>query len=39
MVGGVKKYKVEFFPKFKFKPFIIDDKTRDDNLEFTTPSV
>lgn len=39
MVGGVKKYKVEFFPKIKFKPFITDAKTKGDNLEFTTPSV
>ena len=39
MVNGVKKYKVEFFPKMKFKPFIADAKTKGDNLEFTTPSV
>jgi len=39
MVGGIKKYKVEFFPKVKFKPFITDAKTKGDNLEFTTPSV
>lgn len=39
MVGGVRKYKVEFFPKLKFKPFITDAKTKGDNLEFTTPSV
>ena len=39
MVGGVKKYKVEFFPKVKFKPFIADSKTKGDSLEFTTPSV
>ncbi len=39
MVGRVKKYKVEFFPKIKFKPFITDAKTKGDNLEFTTPSV
>ena len=39
MVGGAKKYKVEFFPKVKFKPFITDAKTKGDNLEFTTPSV
>lgn len=39
MINGVKKYKVEFFPKIKFKPFITDSKTKGDNLEFTTPSV
>lgn len=39
LVGGAKKYKVEFFPKVKFKPFITDAKTKGDNLEFTTPSV
>ncbi|MFR1178842.1 MAG: major tail protein [Bacilli bacterium] len=39
MVGGKRKYKVEFFPKMKFKPFITDSKTKGDNLEFTTPSV
>ena len=39
MVSGAKKYKVEFFPKMKFKPFIVDAKTKGDNLEFTTPSV
>ena len=39
MVNGAKKYKVEFFPKMKFKPFIADAKTKGDNLEFTTPSV
>lgn len=39
MVDGVKKYKVEFFPKTKFKPFISDAKTKGDSLEFTTPSV
>jgi phi13 family phage major tail protein len=39
MVNGAKKYKVEFFPKMKFNPFIADAKTKGDNLEFTTPSV
>ena len=39
MVGGKRKYKVEFFPKVKFKPFMTDAKTKGDNLEFTTPSV
>ena len=35
----MKKYKLEFFPKVKFKPFIPDSKTKGDSLEFTTPSV
>ena len=39
MVGGKRKYKVEFFHKVKFKPFMTDAKTKGDNLEFTTPSV
>ena len=39
LIGGIKKYKVEFFPKVKFKPFISDSKTKGDSLEFTTPSV
>ena len=39
MVGGALKYKVEFFPKMKFKPFMTDAKTKGDSLEFTTPSV
>ena len=39
IVNGEKKYKVEFFPKVKFKPFIPDSKTKGDSLEFTTPSV
>ncbi len=39
MVGGKRKYKVEFFPKMKFKPFMTDAKTKGENLEFTTPSV
>ena len=39
MINGSKKYKVEFFPKVKFKPFMTDAKTKGDSLEFTTPSV
>ena len=38
-MNGEKKYKVEFFPKVKFKPFIPDSKTKGDSLEYTTPSV
>lgn len=37
------QYKVEFFPKLRFKPFIVDAKIGDDdtngNLELTKPSV
>ena len=39
MINGARKYKVEFFPKVKFKPFMTDATTKGDNLEFTTPSV
>ena len=39
MLGGKRKYKVEFFPKMKFKAFMVDAKTKGENLEFTTPSV
>lgn len=39
LVNNVRKYKVEFFPKVKFKPFFTDAKTKSDSLEFTTPSV
>lgn len=39
MVGGIRKYKVEFFPKVRFKAFIADAKTKGSSLEFTTPSV
>ena len=39
LVNGKRKYKVEFFPKMKFKPFIANSKTKGDSVEFTTPSV
>ena len=39
MVGGFLKYKVKFFPRMKFKPFITDSKTKGDSLEFTTSSI
>lgn len=39
MVSGIRKYKVEFFPKVRFKAFIADAKTKGSSLEFTTPSV
>lgn len=39
IVQHIKKYKVEFFPKVTFKPFMQDAKTKGESLEFTTPSV
>lgn len=38
-IGGVKKYKVEWFPKVQFKPYHNDAKTKNDSLEITTPSI
>lgn len=39
MINGLRKYKVEWFPKVQFKPYVTDKKTKGDSLEFTTPSV
>ena len=39
IISGSRKYKVEWFPKVQFKPFVVDKKTKGDSLEFTTPSV
>lgn len=39
IVNNVRKYKVEWFPKVRFKPFIPDATTKGSSLEFTTPSV
>ena len=39
IVKHQRKYKVEFFPKVTFKPFMQDAKTKGESLEFTTPSV
>lgn len=39
MINGTRKYKVEIFPKVKFKLFMIDAQTKGDSSEFTTPSV
>lgn len=39
MIGGIRKYKVEWFPKVQFKPYVTDKKTKGDSLEFTTPSI
>ena len=39
MINGSRKYKVEWFPKVQFKPYVTDKKTKGDSLEFTTPSI
>ena len=39
MVGGVKKYKVEFFPRVKFTKITTDAKTRGESVEFGTTSI
>lgn len=38
-VNGVKKHKVEFFPRVKFTKITTDGKTRGENVEFGTTSV
>lgn len=39
MKNNTKLYKVEWFPKVSFKPYVTDKKTKGDSIEFTTPSV
>ena len=39
MVGGVKKYKVEFFPRVKFTKITGDNKTRGEGAEFGTTAI
>lgn len=39
MVNNKRLYKVEWFPKVQFKPYVTDKKTKGDSLEFTTPSI
>ncbi len=39
VVGGVRKYKVEFFPRVKFTKITSDAKTRGESVEFTTTSI
>lgn len=36
MVGGARKYKVEFFPRVKFTKITSDNKTRGESVEFST---
>ena len=39
MVNGVRKYKVEFFPRVKFTKVTTDAKTRGESLEFGTTTL
>ena len=39
MIGGVRKYKVEFFPRVKFTKITSDNKTRGESVEFSTTSI
>ena len=39
MVNGVRKFKVEFFPRVKFTKITTDAKTRGENVEFGTTSI
>lgn len=39
MVGGARKYKVEFFPRVKFTKITSDNKTRGEGVEFSTTTV
>lgn len=39
LVGGVKKFKVEFFPRVKFTKVTSDNKTRGESVEFSTTSI
>ena len=39
MVGGVKKYKVEFFPRVKWTKITTDAKTRGESVEFGTTAI
>lgn len=39
LIGGVKKYKVEFFPRVKFTKITTDAKTRGESVEFGTTAI
>jgi hypothetical protein len=39
MVGGVRQYKVEFFPRVKFTKVTTDNKTRGESVEFGTTAI
>lgn len=39
MVGGARKYKVEFFPRVKFTKVTSDNKTKGESVEFSTTAI
>lgn len=39
LVGGDRKYKVEFFPRVKFTKVTSDNKTRGESVEFSTTAL
>lgn len=39
MVGGARKFKVEFFPRVKFTKITSDNKTRGESVEFSTTAI
>lgn len=39
LVNGLKKYKVEFFPRVKFTAITSDNKSRGENVEFSTTTI
>ena len=39
MIGGARKYKVEFFPRVKFTNITSDNKTRGESVEFSTTAI
>ena len=39
MVNGVRKFKVEFFPRVKFTKVTSDNKTRGESVEFSTTAI
>jgi hypothetical protein len=39
MVSGVRKYKVEFFPRVKWQKVTSDNKTRGESVEFSTTAL
>ena len=39
LVNGVRKYKVEFFPRVKFTKVTSDNKTRGESVEFSTTTI
>ena len=39
LVNGAKKFKVDFFYKCKFKDMSVEQQTKGESIEFTTPTV